>query len=190
MTGGRIGRRPALAAALVGLVVAGAGLVPAIAADHGASSTRAKPAKKTHFVRPRGSAPDTLDRLVVHMTAPAEQNAEEALAASVGGRHGGDVRKGVFRVDVPKGQGGAAADKLRQNGSVKSVEADVRFRSAEVTPANPDPLVPSDEDSVSGAGAAPPPVNERCYSGCALTFDSGATSRIYSQSDFMHIGAA
>ena len=39
-----------------------------------------------------------------------------------------------------------------------------------------------------GVAASPPPVNERCFSGCALTFDGGTSNRIYSQSDFMHIG--
>ena len=72
---------------------------------------------------------------------------------------------------------------------LQNVEADVVYRSAEIPPTNPAPLVPSHSPTGSGAGAAPPPVNERCYSGCALTFDGGSTSRIYSQSDFMHIGA-
>jgi hypothetical protein len=124
------------------------------------------------------------------MTSPGGRDAEDALSASVGGRHGGRVRPGVFDVDVPQGQGPSAARKLKQNSSVAHVESDVRFRSAEVPPANPDPLVPSAAPTGSGAGASPPPVNERCFSGCALTFDGGTTSRIYSQSDFMHIGAA
>ncbi|HTC80721.1 MAG TPA: S8 family serine peptidase, partial [Acidimicrobiia bacterium] len=117
------------------------------------------------------------------------RDAEDALAASVGGRHAGRVRPGVFDIDVAKGQGPAAARKLRQNTSVAHVEADVVYRSAEIPPTNPAPLVPSDAATGAGAGAAPPPVNERCYSGCALTFDGGSSSRIYSQSDFMHVGA-
>jgi subtilisin family serine protease len=178
VAGGRTGRRPVLAAALIGLVLAGAGLVPAVAADqHRSVSARRRPA-----------ATDAADRLVVRMTSPSGRAAEDALAASVGGRHTGRIRPGVFDVDVPKGRGPAAARQLRQDRSVASVEADVRFRSAEVTPTNPEPLVPSGAATGSGAGAAPPPVNERCFSGCALTFDGGASSRIYSQSDFMHIG--
>ena len=182
--GRRIARRPALAAALVGLVLAGAGLVPAIAADQ-------EPAAKAGSARPaRKKVADKLDRLVVKMAKAGSRQGEEALAASVGGRHGGRIRPGVFRVDVPKGEGPSATRKLRQNRSVVHVEDDIRFHSAEVAPTNSEPLTPSDEESGSGAGAAPPPVNERCFAGCALTFDSGATSRIYSQSDFMQMGAA
>ncbi|MDQ1499287.1 MAG: hypothetical protein QOI86_2627 [Actinomycetota bacterium] len=182
MAGGRRARRPALAAALVGLVLAGAGLVPAIATDKSTGPRRV--AARTTPVS------DGLDRLVVRMTTPAGRDAENSLAASVGGRHAGRVRPGVFDVDVPQGQGQAAAKKLRQNSTVAHVEADVRFRSAEMPPANTAPLIPSKAGTGSDAGASPPPVNERCFSGCALTFDGGTTSRIYSQSDFMHIGAA
>jgi subtilisin family serine protease len=183
VAGGRTGRRPVLAAALIGLVLAGAGLVPAIAADQGSAD-----APKAGTVRK--DVPDGVDRLVVRMASPSTRDAEDALAASVGGRHAGRIRAGVFTVTVPKGQGLAAARQLKQNRSVAHVEADVRFRSAEVTPTNPDPLVPSDDETGSEAGATPPPVNERCFSGCALTFDGGTSSRIYSQSDFMHIGAS
>ncbi|HEV7863542.1 MAG TPA: S8 family serine peptidase, partial [Acidimicrobiia bacterium] len=187
VAGWRTGRRPALAAALVGLVLAGAGLVPAIAADQGSSSEDPPSAGS---VRPsRRTVADGVDRLVVRLTSPAGRDAEDALAASVGGRHDGRVRPGVFAIDVPKGQGPAAARQLRQNRSVAHVEVDVRFRSAEVPSTNPDPLVPSASETGSDAGAAPPPVNERCFSGCALTFDGGTSSRIYSQSDFIHIGA-
>ena len=67
------------------------------------------------------------------------------VAASVGGRRRGQIRPGVFRVDVPKGQGADAARRLKQNRSVAAVEDDVRFLSAEVAPTDPEPLVPSDE---------------------------------------------
>src|SRR5262245_28711978 len=126
MAGGRIGRRPALAAALIGLVLAGAGLVPAIAADQGSGSD-GRPAKAESARVARKKTADSLDRLVVKMAKPGGRDEEEALAASVGGRHGGRIRPGVFRVDVPKGEGRAAARKLRQNRSVAYVEDDVRF---------------------------------------------------------------
>jgi subtilisin family serine protease len=198
VAGGRKGRRPAVAAALVGLVLAAAGLVPAIAADDGSGGAGSAGATggaaggsggggSGRSARPAPAA-DNVDRLVVRMTSPASRDAEDALASSVSGRHAGRVRPGVFDIDVARGQGPAAARKLRQNSSVAHVEADVRFRSAEMPPTNPAPLVPSGAATGSDAGAAPPPVNERCYSGCALTFDGGATSRIYSQSDFMNIG--
>ncbi|MEW6471854.1 MAG: S8 family serine peptidase [Actinomycetota bacterium] len=193
MAGGRIARRPALAAALVGLVLAGAGLVPAIAVDQGSGNDTSAPSSKAPKESARAARKkvvDKLDRLVVKMAKAGGRQDEDALAASVGGRHGGRIRPGVFRVDVPRGEGPAAARKLRQNRSVAHVEDDVRFRSAEVAPTNSEPLTPSPAETGSGAAASPPPVNERCYAGCALTFDSGATSRIYSQSDFMNIGAA
>jgi subtilisin family serine protease len=189
---GRTGRRAALAAALAGLVLAGAGLVPALASDHGAgpTSSAGKGRAKLRSVRPaRPPVTDDQDHLVVRMMRPGGQGDEEAVASSVGGRRGTQVRPGVFRVDVPKGQGDAAARRLKENRSVAGVEPDVRFRSAEIAPTSPDPLVPSDAPTGSAAGASPAPVNERCYAGCALTFDGGATSRIYSQSDFMRIGA-
>jgi subtilisin family serine protease len=165
--------------------------VPAIASDHdaGRSGPSGKDRAKAKRVRAaRKPVTDNQDHLVVRMAKAGDD--EDAVAASVGGRRGGRVRPGVFRVDVPKGQGAEAARRLKDNRSVAAVEPDVRFRSAEVAPTDPDPLVPSDEATGSAAGASPPPVNERCFAGCALTFDGGATSRIYSQSDFMHIGAA
>jgi len=181
-----------LAATLVGLVVAGAGLVPAIASDHGSNdgSPSAKRIKAKSHRLAREPATDNQDHLVVRMTKAGRGDEEDAVAASVGGRRGSRVRPGVFRVDVPKGQGADAARRLKENPSVSAVEDDLRFTSAEVSSADPDALVPSDEPAGSAAGAAPPPVNERCFAGCALTFDGGTTSRIYSQSDFMHIGAA
>jgi subtilisin family serine protease len=97
----------------------------------------------------------------------------------------------VFAIDVPRGQAKTLARQLKRKGSVAHVEPDVRFRSAAVRTADavdPEPLVPSDEETASGEAAAPPPVNERCFAGCALTFDGGTSSRIYSQSDFMNIG--
>ena len=197
VAGGRTGRRrAALATALAGLVLAGAGLVPAVASDHDAGhgqpsgKGRAKP-KSLKAARKKTA--DTHDHLVVRMAKAGDD--EDAVAASVGGRRGGRVRPGEFRVDVPKGQGKEAARRLKENRAVAEVEEDVRFTSAELVsddPAHEDPapLVPSDTPTGSAAGAAPPPVNERCFAGCALTFDGGSTSRIYSQSDFMHIGAA
>ncbi|HZQ76232.1 MAG TPA: S8 family serine peptidase, partial [Acidimicrobiia bacterium] len=199
MAGGRIGRRPALAATLVGLVLAAAGLAPAVAADKGAkASPAARPSASTSSGR-RASAPrsaaaiedaaDNVDRLVVRTRSQLSRADENALASSVGGRNAGDVRTAVFDVDVPQGRGPAATRTLQQDGRVAHVESDVRFKSAEMPPTDPQPLVPSGAATGSEAGAAPPPVNERCYSGCALTFDGGQTSRIYSQSDFMNIGA-
>ena len=192
VAGGRTGRRrAALATALAGLVLVGAGLVPAIAADHDAGHRqpsgkgRAKP-KPVKAARKKTA--DNLDHLVVRMAKAGDD--EDAIAASVGGRRSGRVRPGEFRVDVPKGQGAEAARRLKENRAVAAVEEDVRFTSAEVPPSDPEPLVPSDAPTGSAAGAGPPPVNERCFAGCALTFDGGSTSRIYSQSDFMHIGAA
>jgi subtilisin family serine protease len=189
VAGGRTGRRAALAAALVALL-AGAGLVPALATDQGAGhSGRSGKRIRTKSVRSaRKPVNDNHDHLVVRMAKAGDD--EDAVAASVGGRRGGQVRPGVFRVDVPKGQGADAARRLQANRSVAGVEPDVRFHSAEIAPTEPDPLVPSDDAAGTAAGAAPPPVNERCFAGCALTFDGGSTSRIYSQSDFMHIGAA
>jgi subtilisin family serine protease len=200
VAGGRIRRRPALAATLVGVVLAAAGLVPAIAADKRSGAGAASGPSSGSSSGRRASAPksataiadaaDNVDRLVVRTTSPLPRNDENAMAASVGGTNAGDVRSAVFDIEVPTGQGPAAARKLKQNSQVAHVEADVRFKSAEIPPTEPDPLVPSGAATGSGSGAAPPPVNERCYSGCALTFDGGQTSRIYSQSDFMNIGAA
>ena len=184
VAGGRIGRRrAALATALAGLVLAGAGLVPAVASDHDAGSggPSGKGRAKTKSLKAaRKKTVDNLDHLVVRMAKVGDD--EDAVAASVGGRRSGRVRPGEFRVDVPKGRGADAARRLKENRSVAAVEEDVRFTSAE--------LVPSDDTVGSTAGASPPPVNEKCFAGCALTFDGGSTSRIYSQSDFMHIGAA
>ena len=185
VAGGRTGRRFALAAALVG---AGAG--------GGRAGARHRRRSGFGSRRAPGPAPagqevgDGVDRLVVEMNKPVARHAEDSLAASVGGRHGGRIRPGVFSIDLPRGQARPAARQLRQTRSVAHVEADVRFRSAEVPAPDVEPLVPSDAETGSEAGATPPPVNERCFAGCALTFDGGASSRIYSQSDFMHIGAA
>ena len=188
VAGWRTGRRrAALATALAGLVLAGAGLVPAIASDQDAGHGKGR-AKPKSVKAARKKAADTQDHLVVRMAKEGDD--EDAVAASVGGRRRGRVRPGEFRVDVPKGQGAAAARRLKENRAVATVEEDVRFTSAELPPGDPEPLVPSDVPTGSAAGAAPPPVNERCFAGCALTFDGGSTSRIYSQSDFMHIGAA
>ena len=190
VAGGRMARRPALVAALVGLVMAGAGLVPAIAADQGADkSPRPKPKAKAARGT-RAKVADSRDRLVVRTNKVLTREDEKGLAASVGGRHGGRIGAGEFRVDVPRGEGDTAAGHLRRHPAVEWVENDVRFRSADVPRTDSEPLVPSPEPGGSGAGASPPPVNERCYAGCALTFDGGTTSRIYSQSDFMQIGAA
>jgi subtilisin family serine protease len=172
------------------VVLAGAGLVPAIASDSGAGTTRAKPKKVRATQAARKRAPDNQDHLVVRMTKPGAAADEDAVASSVGGRRATQVRPGVFRVDVPKGHGADAARRLRENQSVADVEPDVVLRKAEVAPTGSDPLTPSDEAIGTAAGAGPPPVNERCFAGCPLTFDGGATSRIYSQSDFMRIGAA
>jgi subtilisin family serine protease len=167
--------------------LAGAGLVPASADDHGNPSAKTR-IKTTSVRKGRKPVTDNQDHLVVRMAKAGGGADEDAVAASVGGRRGSRVRPGVFRVDVAKGQGADAARRLRENPSVSAVEDDVRFTSAEVAPADAPALVPSDEPAGSAAGAAPPPVNERCFAGCALTFDGGSTSRIYSQSDFMHIG--
>jgi subtilisin family serine protease len=192
MAGGRIARRPALAAALLGLVLAGAGLVPAIAADSGAekneTSSRRSAAKAKSARAGRTKSADTRDRLVVRTKKPGTREEEKALAASVGGDYGGRIEPGEFRLDVEKGQGPTAIRQLRANQSVEWVANDIRFHSAELAPAG-EKLSLSGEPTASGAATGPLPVNERCFAGCALTFDSGATSRIYSQSDFLRIGA-
>ncbi|HVW31251.1 MAG TPA: S8 family serine peptidase, partial [Acidimicrobiia bacterium] len=194
MAGGRVGRRPAFAAALVGLVLAGAGLVPAIATVQGsgpagtAAGGRARSAAKSSGA---AKAPGD-DRLVVKLAKASDRHGEDAVARSVGGRHAGSVKPGVFDIDVPRGQGDKALAALRKNRSVAHAEPDVTFHAAEVEPPGrgpSGPLTPSVEGTGSSAGAAPPPVNERCFSGCALTFDGGTSSRIYSQSDFINIGA-
>src|SRR5581483_6429567 len=67
MAGRGIARRPALAAALVGLVLAGAGLVPAIAADQGSgdgSAGKSSAAKAGPARAARKKVADTADRLV------------------------------------------------------------------------------------------------------------------------------
>jgi subtilisin family serine protease len=193
MAGGRFGRRPALAAALLGLVLAGAGLVPAIAADSGPekgeASSRRSSAKAKSARAARTKSADTRDRLVVRMKKPGTREEEKSLAASAGGDYGGRIEPGEFRVDVEKGQGPAAIRRLQANRSVESVAKDIRFRSAELAPAG-EPLSPSGEPTASGAATGPLPVNERCFAGCALTFDGGTSSRMYSQSDFLKIGAA
>jgi subtilisin family serine protease len=179
-----------LVAAGVGLALASAGLVPAIATDQRArSKPTPRPAHPNAAPAARRPATDSDDRLVVQMKSPAGRSDEDALAASVGGRHSGEVRPGVFDVAVPKGKGTEAARKLAGSSSVAHVESDIRFHSAEIPPTSPEALVPSDAAAGTGAGATPPAVNERCFAGCALTFDGGSTSRIYSQSDFVHIGA-
>ena len=193
MSGERSRRRAGLAAAAVGLLVVSAGLVPAVAQGGGEPRRGAAPASTRAQAQParraRAQVPETVDRLVVRLAHPARREAEAALAASVGGRHGGDIRPGVFDVDVAKGQGDQAARRLRAQSGVSAVEPDVHFHSAEVPGSGAGPLTPSAETVGVASDAAPPPVNEKCFFGCALTFDGGATSRIYSQSDFVHIGA-
>gem|GEM_PF-3138755 len=195
MTGERSWRRVGLAVAVCGLLAAPAALVPALAkagsssgpAGGAATSGSSGGKKLRHTGGASPAASDPLDRLVVHLARPVGKTQEDALAASVGGRHGGEVEPGVFDVDVAKGQGEGAARKLRADREVKAVEPDVHFHAAEVAGAGP-PMVPSVEAVAVASDAAPAPVNEKCFTGCALTFDGGQTSRIYSQSDFVHIG--
>ena len=99
VAGGRTGRRrAALATALAGLLLAGAGLVPAVASDHAAGhgqpsgKGRAKP-KSVKAARKKTA--DTHDHLVVRMARPGDD--EEGRARKEGRpqaphRSGGEVR--------------------------------------------------------------------------------------------------
>ncbi len=181
VAGGCTGRRPVLAAALLGLVLAGAGLVPAIAADHGSGS---KDASGTE-------ASGTADRLVVEMKKPISRDAEDSLAASVGGRHGGRIRPGVFAVDVPQGQAKTLARQLKRKASVAHAEPDVRFRSAAIRRADtvsPDPLVPSSEATASGEAAAPPPKPGMLYTTGQRFFSSLANDAGRATAARMRVG--
>ncbi len=89
VAGGRTGRRAALAAALIGLVLAGAGLVPAIASDANAGHGNPS-AKKRAKIKPahqaRKKVTDNQDHLIVRMAKAGSRNDEDAVATSVGGR--------------------------------------------------------------------------------------------------------
>ncbi|MCA1846820.1 MAG: hypothetical protein LC792_27220, partial [Actinobacteria bacterium] len=141
MTGERSWRRVGLAVAVCGLLLAPAGLVPALAKGGDAGPG----AKVRHTRRASSAASDILDRLVVRLAHPAGKAQEDALAASVGGRHGGEVEPGVFDVDVAKGRGDEATRKLRANRDVRAVDPDIHFHSAEVPGAGSQPMVPSAE---------------------------------------------
>ena len=100
VAGGRTGRRAALAAALIGLVLAGAGLVPAIASDANAGHGNPS-AKKRAKIKPahqaRKKVTDNQDHLIVRMAKAGSRNDEDAVATSVGGRRRGQVHPGSPR---------------------------------------------------------------------------------------------
>jgi subtilisin family serine protease len=119
----------------------------------------------------------SIDRVLVRLSSasPGSEGTEKKLAALVGGRHAGKLRPGVFAVDVARGRGQEAARRLKSESGVALAEEDVHFKAAEKRP-------------VKFRAAAVTP-NEECYSGCRLSFDGGATSKVYSQGDMVRVGA-
>ena len=76
VAGGRKARRPALAAALVGLVLAGAGLVPAIAANQGSGTAGGSGAPARTGAGRSGTA--------ITIVAPIDQKAVGAIEKLIG----------------------------------------------------------------------------------------------------------
>jgi len=117
-----------------------------------------------------------VDRVLVRLSQGSSASAasEDRLASSVSGRHAGKLRPGVFAVDVARGRGKDAARRLKSEAGVALAEEDVRFQAA--------------GKPVKARAAAVTP-NEECYSGCRLSFDGGATSKVFSQADMVRVGA-
>jgi subtilisin family serine protease len=109
-------------------------------------------------------------RLLVRLQHPSTRAAEQQLAESVGARHVGRGRPGVFSVEVAESEVAQVLGRLRGRPEVDLAEGDVGFSAAEINTAAVTP-------------------NEECYSGCTLTFDDGTSTLRLSQSEMFQIGA-
>ncbi len=126
------------------------------------------PAALADGAAPSSAGPPT--RLLVRLEHPSTRAAEQQLAESVGARHVGRGRPGVFSVEVAESQVAEVLGRLRARSEVDLAEADVGFSAAEMNTAAVTP-------------------NEECYSGCTLTFDDGTSTLRLSQAEMFQIGA-
>jgi subtilisin family serine protease len=122
-------RRLVAGAVAIGLVLAAAGIAPAVAGSG-----------------PSSPAPgDPVDRVLVRTARPASDESEKKLAASVRGRHAGKLRPGVFAVDVGRGRADEAVQRLKGEDGVALAERDVRFKAAEKKKYGSAGILPNEE---------------------------------------------